>query len=93
VRTSAGKYKDGTYSGRGSSRHGDIVASVAIQDGQIVSAEIAQCLTRYPCSWIVNLPKLVVNKQSTRVDYVSGATESCDAFFDAVNEALTQASE
>jgi uncharacterized protein with FMN-binding domain len=93
VRTPAGKYKDGTYSGLGSSRHGDIQASVVIQDGQIVSAEIARCLTRYPCSWIVHLPKQVVSKQSTKVNYVSGATESCDAFFDAVNQALSQASE
>jgi uncharacterized protein with FMN-binding domain len=77
----------------GSSRHGDIQASVVIQDGQIVSAEIARCLTRYPCSWIVHLPQQVVSKQSTKVDYVSGATESSDAFFDAVAQALSQASE
>jgi uncharacterized protein with FMN-binding domain len=93
VRTPPGRYKDGTYSGWGSSRHGDIQASVVIQDGQIVSAEIARCLTRYPCSWIIHLPNQVVSKQSTQVNYVSGATESSEAFFDAVAQALTQASE
>ena len=50
------QYKDGTYLGWGTSRHGDIQASVVIQGGQIVSAEIAQCLTRYSCSWIASCP-------------------------------------
>ena len=62
--------------GWGRSRHGDIQAAVLIQGGQIVAADIAQCLTRYPCSWIVDLPGLVVSKQTPDVDFVSGATES-----------------
>jgi uncharacterized protein with FMN-binding domain len=86
-------YKDGTYLGWGRCRHGSIQASVAIQGGQIVSTEIAQCLTRYPCSWIVNLPGQVVTRQSANVDYVSGATESTDAFYDAVSSALALARE
>ena len=43
-------YKDGTYRGWGTSRHGDIQAAVVDQDGRIVSAMISQCLTRYSCS-------------------------------------------
>jgi uncharacterized protein with FMN-binding domain len=85
------EYKDGTYLGWGSCRHGDIQASVVIEGGRIVSAGIAQCLTRYSCSWIAALPGQVVSRQSTNVDYVSGATQSVDAFADAVADALAKA--
>jgi uncharacterized protein with FMN-binding domain len=86
-------YKDGTYLGWGSCRHGDLQASVVIEDGRIASTKIVQCLTRYPCSWIANLPGQVVTRQNPNVDYVSGATQSTDAFFEAVSSALAQARE
>jgi uncharacterized protein with FMN-binding domain len=84
-------YKDGTYTGWGTSRHGDIQAAVVIEGGRIVSATIAQCLTRYSCSWIAPLPPQVVTRQSAEVDYVSGATQSTNAFYYAVLEALAKA--
>jgi uncharacterized protein with FMN-binding domain len=85
------QYKDGTYLGWGTSRHGDIQASVVIEGGRIISANIAQCLTRYSCSWISPLPPQVVGRQSPEVDYVSGATQSTNAFYYAVVEALSKA--
>jgi len=84
-------YKDGTYFGWGTSRHGDIQAAVVIENGRIVSAKIAQCLTRYSCSWIDHLQGQVVSRQSPEVDYVSGATQSTNAFYYAVVEALAKA--
>ena len=84
-------YKDGTYTGWGTSRHGDIQASVTIQNGRIVAAGIAQCWTRYPCSWVDRLPPQVVTRQSAEVDYISGATQSTNAFYYGVVEALTKA--
>lgn len=87
------RYKDGNYLGWGTCRHGDIQASVVIENGKIVSTAIAQCLTRYSCSWIADLPGQVVNRQNSKVDYVSGATQSSDAFSDAVADALSKASE
>ena len=84
-------YKDGTYSGWGTSRHGDIEASVLIKDGRIAAAIISQCLTRYSCSWISALPGQVTARQSPEVDFVSGATESTNAFYYAVVEALKKA--
>jgi len=87
----AAEYKDGTYLGWGYCRHGDIQASVAIENGRIASATIARCLTRYSCSWIEHLPGQVVARQSADVDYVSGATESSDAFYQAVADALSKA--
>jgi uncharacterized protein with FMN-binding domain len=86
-------YKDGTFSGWGRCRHGSIQASVTLEGGQIVATEITQCLTRYSCSWISNLPGQVITRQSADVDYVSGATESTDAFYDAVASALASARE
>jgi uncharacterized protein with FMN-binding domain len=85
------QYKDGTYLGWGTSRHGDIQASVVIAGGRIESATIAQCLTRYACSWIAALPPQVAARQSPEVDYVSGATQSTNAFYYAVVEALNKA--
>ena len=85
------KWKDGTYTGWGTSRHGDIQASVVIEGGRIVSATIAQCLTRYSCDVIDRLPPQVHQRQSAEVDYVSGATQSTNAFYYAVVEALGKA--
>jgi uncharacterized protein with FMN-binding domain len=84
-------YKDGAYIGRGTSRHGDIEAMVEIKDGKITSAIITQCLTRYSCSWINPLIPQVAQRQSAEVDYVSGATQSSNAFYYAVLQALAQA--
>ena len=74
-----------------SNRHGDIQAVVVIQDGRIASATIAQCLTRYSCSVIAKLPPQVAERQSPETDYVSGATQSTNAFYYAVVEALSKA--
>jgi uncharacterized protein with FMN-binding domain len=84
-------WKDGTYLGWGSCRHGDIQASVTIEHGRITVAKIAQCWTRYSCSWISALPPQVVERQSQDVDWVSGATQSADAFYGAVVDALSKA--
>jgi uncharacterized protein with FMN-binding domain len=87
----ASPYKDGTYTGWGTSRHGDIQATVVIEAGRIASATISRCLTRYSCSWIAILPPQVVSRQSPEVDYVSGATQSTNAFYYAVVDALAKA--
>jgi uncharacterized protein with FMN-binding domain len=83
--------KDGTYLGWGSCRHGDLQASVVIEGGRIVRAAIAQCFTRYSKNVIAQLPGQVVVRQSADVDQVSRATESSDAFYQAVTEALALA--
>ncbi|MGI8689358.1 MAG: FMN-binding protein [Thermomicrobiales bacterium] len=88
----AGKYRDGSYTGLGSSRHGNIGVTVVVQGGKIASAKISQCGTRYPCSMISALPGEVVAQQSANVDFVSGATDSSTAFAAAVANALAKAS-
>jgi len=84
-------WKDGTYTGWGYSRHGDIQASVVIEGGRIVSTTIAQCNTRYSCSVIDNLIPQPPKRQTPDVDNVSGATQSADAFYYAIVEALGKA--
>jgi uncharacterized protein with FMN-binding domain len=84
-------WKDGTYTGWGYSRHGNIEAQVVIENGRIASATISQCRTRYSCSVIAPLPPEVAQRQSPEVDWVSGATQSADAFYGAVVEALGKA--
>jgi uncharacterized protein with FMN-binding domain len=84
-------WKDGTYLGWGSSRHGDIQAAVVVEGGRIESATIAQCRTRYSCNVIDRLPPEVAQRQSPEVDYVTGATQSANAFYYAVVDALSKA--
>ncbi len=91
ARVQAAPWKDGTYYGWGKSRHGDIQAVVVIHGGRITNALVAQCLTQYSCSWIAALPPQVVGRQSAEVDYVSGATQSVNAFYYAIVEALSHA--
>jgi uncharacterized protein with FMN-binding domain len=84
-------WKDGTFTGWGGSRHGDIQATVEIKAGRITSAWISICATQYSCSWIDTLPGQVVARQSPEVDFVSGATQSTNAFYYAVVQALQKA--
>lgn len=84
-------FRDGKYQGWGSCRHGDIQATVVVEAGKIVSAQISDCETRYPCDLIGILPGQVVTRQSANVRRIAGATESSDAFYWAVVEALKQA--
>jgi uncharacterized protein with FMN-binding domain len=84
-------WKDGSYTGWGGSRHGDIQATVEIKDGKISATWISICATQYSCSWLDALPGQVVARQSPEVDFVSGATQSTNAFYYAVVQALRKA--
>lgn len=64
---------------------------MVIDGGRIQGATIAQCLTRYSCDVIDMLPPQVAARQSPDVDYVSRATESANAFYYAVVDALNKA--
>jgi len=85
-------WKDGKYTAWGTCRHGDIQATVVIEAGRIVSAEITDCQTRYSCDVIEGLPAKTVSRQKAKFDHVGGATESAYAYFGAVYWALDQAS-
>lgn len=85
------RLKDGIFFGWGTSRHGDIQAGIEIKNGRIISAFISECLTQYSCSWIQMLPAQVIARQTPDVDFVSGATQSTNAFYYAVTDALKKA--
>ena len=89
--TAAPGYANGTFTGQGWGPHGPITAAVVIRRGQIVSANITQCGTTYPCYYITPLLGEVVARQSAQTDYVSGATASSIAYQQAVAAALAQA--
>ena len=89
--TAESPWRDGTYTGWGLSRHGDIEARVTIKNGGIVAASIATCATRYPCYVIDEILQQPLFRQSADVDRVSRATESSDAYSDAVWQALQKA--
>ncbi len=84
-------YKDGTYTGSGTSKHGGVTVAVTIKNGAIASAAITASNTRYPISRIAALPGAVVAAQSAGIDFVSGATDSSMAFQTAVASALALA--
>ena len=85
-------YRDGTYSGTGTSRRGNVTVSVTVTSGKISNVSITSVTTQYPVSRIAALPGQVVSRQSGQVDNVSGATYSAQAFRIAVQAALAAAS-
>lgn len=84
-------WRDGTFTGWGTSRHGDIKAQVVIREGRIVESSIVSCETRYPCDVISTIIPQPVQWQSPEVDRVSRATESADAYYYALVNALAEA--
>jgi uncharacterized protein with FMN-binding domain len=84
-------WQDGTYTGWGSSRHGDIKAQVVIRGGRIVESSIVSCETRWPCDVISEIINQPVQRQSPDVDSVSRATVSADAYYFALVTALEHA--
>ena len=83
--------KDGTYTGTGSSRRGDVWVSVQVQGGRISTVAITRSTLQYPLRDIAGLPAQVVQRQSAQVDIVSRATYSSQAFRTAVSQALSKA--
>jgi uncharacterized protein with FMN-binding domain len=84
-------YKDGTYTGQGTSRRGDVWVQVQVTGGRIANVSITRSTLQYPLRDIAGLPQQVVDRQSAQVDVVSRATYSSMAFRQAVTQALTGA--
>ena len=84
-------YADGTYTGTGTSRFGNVTVSVTTSGGVISNVQITKVTTSYPVSRIASLPAQVVQNHTATVNAVSGATYSSQAFKQAVQQALSQA--
>lgn len=84
-------YKDGTYTGTGMNRRGQIQVAVTIKNDRITDVEISRFTMHYSERDVVGLPNEVIQNQSPQVMNVSGATYSTEAFVNAVQDALSQA--
>lgn len=88
----ASAYKDGTYYGTGKGFAGTMKVKVDIAGGKIASISIVS--TKDGDSYVKSASSLldtIVEKQSTNVDTVSGATFSSSGIIAAVRSALSQA--
>ncbi len=90
---STGKWKDGTYTGEGQGHNGPLSVSVEVSGGRIKTVTVTKHTETAGIAdaAIDRVPKSIVEKQSTQVDAVSGATYTSKAIMDAVTSALTSA--
>lgn len=88
------RLKDGVYEGRYYQTPNNVVVRVTIRGGRMTEIK----LVKHFSSWIgsrVNeiIPRRIIEKQSTRVDAVSGATNSSVVIMNAVQDAVQKAYE
>jgi uncharacterized protein with FMN-binding domain len=91
-------FQDGSFTGQVfDAYYGRVQVKANISDGQIVSIDVLQFPQDRRTSRYINsqaLPMLkseVISAQSTRVDIISGATLTSEAFLRSLNTALKQA--
>lgn len=85
--------KDGLYKGTGTGFGGEIKVSVRIKKGRINKIVIVSAGMETPSYFnkAKNIIDIIIKKQSTDVDAVSGATYSSNGIKEAVNNALIKA--
>ena len=85
---------DGTYTGTGTGRNGDITLSVTIADGKITQIEnVSNKETpKYWAEAVKLFDSILAANGTDGVDAVSGATLSSDGILAAVDDALAKAS-
>lgn len=93
VDVSGGEYKDGTYEGTSPGYASGLKVQVKIESGKIASVDVISH-NETPGFYekaFEKVPVEIVQKQSTDVDTVSGATYSSRGIINAVNNALSDA--
>ena len=88
-----GNYKDGTYEGTGKGNNGDIKVKVEVKDGSITAITLtdhAETEGIYEAAE-KGVVASIIQKQTTEVDGVSGATNSSNGIKEAVANALESA--
>ena len=89
----SGVYKDGECFGKASSYNGNVEVKVTISGGKITAIDIVK--TKDDEEYFFDAQKKVIpeilEKQSTDVDTVAGATTSCEGICHAVEKALEEA--
>ena len=91
--SASGAYKDGEYLGKASAYNGNVEVKVTISGGKITAIDIVK--TKDDEEYFFDAQKKVIpeilEKQSTDVDAVAGATTSCEGICHAVQKALEEA--
>ncbi|MEW9122733.1 MAG: stalk domain-containing protein [Thermotaleaceae bacterium] len=85
-------YKNGVYTGSGTGHGGTLEVSVSIDSGKISKIEVGS--NKETPSYLEQAKAIIdhiINKQSTEVDVISGATKSSRAILEAVDDALEKA--
>ena len=89
----SGAYKDGEYFGKASAYNGNVEVKVTISGGKMTAIDIVK--TKDDEDYFFDAQKKVIpeilEKQSTDVDAVAGATTSSEGIAHAVQKALEQA--
>src|SRR5574344_1035880 len=86
-------YKDGVWEGKGNGYMGAVVAKVTIKNGKIADVDIVSNddTPSYMKRAQNGVIPAIVDKQSSNVDGVTGATYSSDGIKQAVGNALSKA--
>ena len=91
--SASGAYKDGEYLGKASAYNGNVEVKVTISGGKITAIDIVK--TKDDEEYFFDAQKKVIpeilEKQSTDVDTVAGATTSSEGICHAVEKALEEA--
>ena len=91
--SASGAYKDGEYLGKASAYNGNVEVKVTISGGKMTAIDIVK--TKDDEDYFYDAQKKVIpeilEKQSTDVDAVAGATTSSEGIAHAVEKALEQA--
>jgi uncharacterized protein with FMN-binding domain len=88
---SKGMLKDGTYSGQATNGPVKVLAKVTIENQRITSIDLVEHRTWKGKAAEKTIPFRIIEKQSTKVDAVSGATMSSTAIMNAVETAINKA--
>ena len=93
AKESESKWNDGSYEGKAEGVHGDIQLLVTIEKGAIKSIDVTSQAETSGVSEVAftEVPKSIIDSQSTDVETVTGATVSSEAIITAVNDALNKA--
>jgi uncharacterized protein with FMN-binding domain len=93
ARPSGGQWKDGSYPGKAEGVHGEIDLTVTVEKGKISRIEVTKQEEAAGVSdaAFAEVPRRIIEKQSTAVDAVSGASMTSKAIMAAAQDALAKA--
>lgn len=84
------RLRDGTYTGQSLGYVGDVIVTVTIQGGRIADVRV-QHQEKIDQKASTIIPQRIIDKQSLKVDGVTGATVTCDAIIDGALQAVRKA--